>query len=223
LISSAIEFPPRRKEPDAAVSTRLVATTREDVLLLTLESDDGYPRLERAVMNALASEMTRLEETPELAGAVITGSERAFAVGADIAELAQLEGTQGLEFSRCGQAVMAAVARNRKPVIAAIRGFCLGGGLDLALACHTRIAAEDAVFAHPGGALAIMTGWGGTQRLPRLIGRGRAIEMFVTGAKINAREAFACGLITGVSSGPELIAEAFRLARRQQASGAAIP
>lgn len=205
------------------MGTRLVATTRDDILLLTLESDDGYPRLERRVMNALAGEMTRLAEAPELAGAVVSGSERAFAVGADIAEVVQLHGTQGFEFSRRGQEVMATVARSRKSLVAAIRGFCLGGGLDLALACHARIATDDAVFAHPGGALGIITGWGGTQRLPRLIGRGRAMEMLVTGTKINAQEAFACGLITGLSSGPELIAEAFRLARRQQASGAAIP
>jgi len=205
------------------VSTRLVATTRDDILLLTLEGGDGYPRLEPAVMNALEGEMRRLAEAPELAGAVVSGSERAFAVGADIVEVVQLHGTQGFEFSRRGQEVMATVARSRKSLVAAIRGFCLGGGLDLALACHARIATDDAVFAHPGGALGIITGWGGTQRLPRLIGRGRAMEMLVTGAKINAQEAFACGLITGLSSGPELIAEAFRLARRRQASGAAIP
>ena len=205
------------------MSTRLVATTREDIVLLTLESDDGYPRLERTVMNALADEMRRLAEAPELAGAVVSGGERAFAVGADIAEVVQLHVTQVFEFSRRGQEVMATVARSPKSVVAAIRGFCLGGGLDLALACHARIATDDAVFAHPGGALGIITGWGGTQRLPRLIGRGRAMEMLVTGSKINAQEAFACGLITGLSSGPELIAEAFRLARRPQASGVAIP
>jgi len=205
------------------VSTRLVATAREDVLLLTLESDDGYPRLESAVMKTLAREMTRLAQTPGFAGAVVTGSERAFAVGADIAEIAQLQAAQALEFSRRGQGVMAAIAFSQKPVIAAIRGFCLGGGLDLALACHARIAMHDAIFAHPGAALGIITGWGGTQRLPRLIGRKRALEMVVTGAKINAQEAFACGLVTAVSSGPELIAEAFRMARRQQASGSEIP
>lgn len=197
------------------MSTRLVATTREDILLLTLESDDGYPRLERAVVAALANEMTRLAETVEFAGAVITGSEQAFAVGADIAELSELQGTQGFEFSRHGQEVLAIIARSRKPVVAAIHGFCLGGGLDLALACRARIATEDAVFAHPGGALGIITGWGGTQRLPRLVGPGRALEIFVTGAKINAQEAFAYGLVTAVSSGPELIADAFRLLRRQ--------
>jgi enoyl-CoA hydratase len=197
------------------VSTRLVATTREDILLLTLESDDGYPRLERAVIAALANQMTRLAETAEFTGAVITGSERAFAVGADIAELSRLQGTQGFEFSRHGQQVLAIIARSRKPVVAAIHGFCLGGGLDLALACRARIATEDAVFAHPGGALGIITGWGGTQRLPRLVGPGRALEIFVTGVKINAQQAFACGLVTAVSSGPELIADASVLLRRQ--------
>ena len=204
------------------MNTRLVAITREDMLLLKLESDDGYPRLERAVMTALAGEMTRLAERPDFAGVVITGTERAFAVGADIAELSQLQGTQGFEFSRRGQGVMAIIARSRKPVVAAIHGFCLGGGLDLALACHARIATEDAVFAHPGGALGIITGWGGTRRLSRLIGRGRAMEMFGTGAKINAQEAFACGLVTGLSSGPELMAAAFRQLRRRSASGEAI-
>lgn len=197
------------------MSTHLSATACEDVLLLTLESDDGYPRLERAVMTALASEMTRLAETVEFGGTVITGSERAFAVGADIAELSQLQRTQGFEFSRRGQEVMATVARSRKPVVAAIRGFCLGAGLDLALACHARIATEDAVFAHPGGALGIITGWGGTQRLPRLLGRGRALEMFVTGGKINAQEAFSCGLTAGVSSNTELIAAATKLIRKK--------
>jgi enoyl-CoA hydratase len=197
------------------VSTRLSATTCEDVLVLTLESDDGYPRLERAVMTALANEMTRLAETVEFGGTVITGSERAFAVGADIAELSQLQRRQGFEFSRRGQEVMATVARSRKPVVAAIRGFCLGGGLDLALACHARIATEDALFAHPGGALGIITGWGGTQRLPRLIGRGRALEMLVTGGKISAQEAFSCGLTAGVWSHAELIAAATKLIRKK--------
>jgi enoyl-CoA hydratase len=196
------------------VSTRLSATSLDDALLLTLESDDGYPRLSRAVMQALGDEIRRLAGAREFVGAVITGSERAFAVGADIAELAELRADEGFEFSRRGQEVMTAVARSRKPVIAAVRGFCFGGGLDLALACRVRIASPDAIFAHPGGALGTITGWGGTQRLPRLIRRGRAIEMFVTGAQMSADEAYACGMIAGVTSGTELIAEVIRLARR---------
>lgn len=196
------------------MSTRLTASTREDVLFLTLESDDGYPRLARAVMETLARDMTRLAAASKLAGAIITGSERAFAVGADIAEVAQLQATQAFEFSRQGQNVMAAIACSRKPVIAAIRGFCLGGGLDLALACRMRIATDDAVFAHPGGALGIITGWGGTQRLSRLIGRGRASEMFVTGAKIDAAQALACGLIARIEPSAELLGAALQQVHR---------
>lgn len=195
------------------MSTRLSAIAREDVLLLTLENDDGYPRLSCAVKQALGDEIRRLAGSPELAGAVITGSERAFAVGADIAELAELQAGEGFEFSRRGQEVMASIARSRKPVIAAIRGFCFGGGLDLAMACRERIASPDAMFAHPGGALGIVTGWGGTQRLPRLIGRGRAMEMFVTGVKIGADEARASGLISQITSGEQLVAAAFRRVR----------
>lgn len=164
-------------------------------------------------MNSLAEEMAWLAEAPEFVGAVITGSERAFAVGADIAELAQLQAGEGFDFSRRGQRVMAAIAASRKPVVAAIRGFCFGGGLDLALACRDRVASPDAIFAHPGGALGIITGWGGTQRLPRLIGSGRALEMLVTGEKMSADKAYGCGLVAGVTSDAELVAEAIRLAR----------
>jgi enoyl-CoA hydratase len=163
-------------------------------------------------MQALADEVERMARAPEIVGAVITGSARAFAVGADIAELAQLRVNEGFEFSRRGQEVMTAVARSRKPVVAAVRGFCFGGGLDLALACRARIASPDAIFAHPGGALGIITGWGGTQRLPRLIGRGRAMELFVTGARIGANEARACGLIRTVAPAEDVVAEATRLA-----------
>ncbi|MGA7852406.1 MAG: enoyl-CoA hydratase/isomerase family protein [Candidatus Acidiferrales bacterium] len=196
------------------MGTRLSAAALDDVLLLKLESDDGYPRLSRAVMQALAGEIRRLARAPEFVGAVITGNERAFAVGADIAELAQLRVDEGFEFSRRGQDVMATIARSRKPVVAAVRGFCFGGGLDLALACGARIASPDAIFAHPGGTLGIVTGWGGTQRLPRLIGRGRALEMFVTGARIGADEARAGGLISDVVSSEELVREALRLVRQ---------
>jgi enoyl-CoA hydratase len=163
-------------------------------------------------MNALADKIRRLAAAPEFVGAVITGCEQAFAVGADITELVELRAEEGFEFSRRGQDVMAAIAGSRKPVIAAIRGFCMGGGLDLALACRARIASPDAMFAHPGGALGIITGWGGTQRLPRLIGRGRALEMFVTGAKIGADKARACGLIAAIAGETGVVAQAIRLA-----------
>jgi enoyl-CoA hydratase len=195
------------------VSTHLSVIPHDEILLLRLESDDGFPRLEMAVMDALAREIARLADTEEFAGAVITGSERAFAAGAEIGEVALLTAGDAFEFSRRGQAVLGTIASSAKPVVAAIRGYCIGGGLDLALACRTRIATADAVFAHPGVMLGIITGWGGTQRLPRLIGRGCATEMLVTGGRIRAGEARAWGLVSGISADGELIADAIRLAR----------
>jgi len=194
------------------VSTRLVANPEDDILLLRLESDDGFPRLEIRVMDALESEIVRLADAPEIAGAVITGTDRVFAAGAEIAEVARLTPTSALEFSRRGQEVLGRIASIAKPVVAAIRGYCIGG-LDLALACRARIAAAEAVFAHPGVTLGIITGWGGTQRLPRLIGRGRALELLVTGGRIRANEALAWGLVSKVSADGELLDDAIQLTR----------
>ncbi len=195
------------------MSTRLIAIPREDVLFLQLESDDGFPRLEMAVLDALAREIQRLVETPELCAAVIMGTERAFAAGAEISELTRLTATEAFEFARYGQDVLGRIASSAKLVVAAIRGYCIGGGLDLALACHARVATADAVFAHPGVTLGIITGWGGTQRLPRLIGPARALEMLVTGGRIGADQALAWGLIAAVSANADLIADAARVAR----------
>jgi enoyl-CoA hydratase/carnithine racemase len=196
------------------VSTRLVATPHQDILSLTLESEDEYPRLEKSVLNALAAEVRHLLEASEFKAAIITGSEKAFAAGAEISELAQLTPTNAFEFSRHGQSVFGKIARSPKPIIAAIRGYCIGGGLDLALACHARIATPDAVFAHPGASLGIITGWGGTQRLPRLIGRARAAEMFLTASRITANEALHYGVITQISEPASLQSDAATLARQ---------
>jgi enoyl-CoA hydratase len=213
LISSIIAFPPLHAKRNLAVSTRLVVNPSDDILLLRLESEDRFPRLEMDVLDALDREIARLAEAPALAGAVITGSELAFAAGAEIAEVARLTPTLAFEFSRRGQAALGTIASSAKPVVAAIQGYCIGGGLDLALACRARIAAAEAVFAHPGVTLGIITGWGGTQRLPRLIGRGRAWELLLTGRRIGANEASAWGLLSKVSADAELLVDAIRLAR----------
>jgi enoyl-CoA hydratase len=193
------------------VGSRLSAARHEGILLLILESDDGFPRLERRILAEIEAQVAKLAGTHELAGAVITGTERAFAVGAEISELANLTPASAFEFARYGQSVMQTVANSPKPIVAAIRGYCMGGGLDLALACHERIASGDAVFAHPGGSLGIITGWGGTQRLPRLIGRTRALEMLVTGRRLDAQEALACGLVQKISA--DSVDEAIELVR----------
>ena len=195
--------------------TRLLAAQQGGVLILTLESEDGYPRLDRDLLAALDSEIARVTRSSNIVGAVITGSHRAFAAGADIPEIARLTPAGAYEFSRLGQALFRSIDRSRKPVLAAIRGYCMGGGLDLALACQDRIAAPDAVFAHPGGALGILTGWGGTQRLPRLIGRASAAEILLTGRRVDAREALECRLVTHIVSHNELLAEAVNRVREK--------
>lgn len=187
------------------MSTRLLFAVHADVLLLTLEGDDGLPRIARGLLAELCSHLEKLAAEREVRGCVITGSERAFAVGAEIGELARLSPAEAFQFSREGQRVFRAIERSAKPIVAAIRGYCIGGGLDLALACHARIATPDAVFAHPGGSLGILTGWGGTQRLTRLIGRSRAMEMLTTGRKVGAEEAAPIGLIASVVPSSELM------------------
>lgn len=186
----------------------LRSTQQNEIVVLTLESGDGLPRIERRVLAEIASQIEQLAVAHAFSGCVITGTERAFAVGADIGELARLTPAEAYEFAREGQRVMRLVERSRVPVIAAIQGYCMGGGLDLALACHARIATPDAVFAHPGGSLGILTGWGGTQRLTRLIGSSRAMEMFVTGRKIDSQEAASLGLLRQIVKPTELLESA---------------
>ena len=133
---------------------------------------------------------------------VFTGTGEVFASGANIRELAQLDATSALQFSQLGQRVFDKIANASQLTIAAISGFCMGGALDLALACDIRVASSNAVFAHPGGRLGIITGWGGTQRLPRIVQRSLALELLLTGRRITSAEALRVGLVTSVSADP---------------------
>src|SRR2546430_10140157 len=110
---------------------------------------------------------------------IITGTQNFFSAGPDLHEIAALSGPSGLEFSQMGQRLMNSIECFPAPVYAAISGYCMGGGLDLALACHRRIASPNAIFGHREGPLGLITGWGGTQRLPRLVGKGTALRMFL--------------------------------------------
>jgi len=174
--------------------------------ILRLISADGTNRLTRACVLALTAALGELRNHPT--PLVITGNLHFFSVGADLNEIASLTGPEAYKFSAMGQALMGAIASYPAPVIAAIEGHCMGGGLDLALACHRRIAAPHAVFGHRGAALGLMTGWGGTQRLPRLIGKGRALELFVAAEKVTGARALQIGLVDAVASDP--VAEASR-------------
>lgn len=177
--------------------------------ILRLRSDDGTNRLTRTCVIALDERLRGLRR--EARGLIITGNSRFFSVGADLEEIAALNGPAALEFSRLGQSLMAAIENFPAPVYAAISGYCMGGGLDLAMACHRRIAAPNAIFGHRGAALGLITGWGGTQRLPRLIGQARALEMFVAAEKVGTAQALRMGLIERIAEDP--IADACRRIR----------
>jgi enoyl-CoA hydratase len=130
---------------------------------------------------------------------VFTGTDDVFASGANIRELAQLQPRSALEFAKLGQELFQTIAEARQITIAAINGYCIGGALDLALACDIRIASRSAIFAHPGAKLGIITGWGGTQRLPRIIGKARALELFTTAGRFTANEALRFGLVSEIA------------------------
>ena len=168
--------------------------------ILRLTSADGTNRLTRACVLALSAALDELSNHPK--PLVIAGNPHFFSVGADLNEIAALTGPEAYEFSAMGQALMNSIACYSAPVIAAIEGHCMGGGFDLALACHQRIAAPHAVFGHRGAALGLMTGWGGTQRLPRLIGKGRALELFVAAEKVTAPRALQIGLVDAIADDP---------------------
>ena len=194
------------------VSPFFALNIQAGVAFLCLQSADGTNRLTRACVLALADTIGELAH--EKRPLVISGNEKFFSAGADLREIAALDGPAALGFSRLGQKLMRAIDQFPVPVYAAIRGYCMGGGLDLALACHWRIAASHAVFGHRGAALGLITGWGGTQRLPRLIGRARALEMFVLAEKIGAAQALRISLVDAIAEDPEQEAVR-RIASRQ--------
>jgi len=174
--------------------------------LLRLHSEDGTNRLTRSLVEALSGAIRDLARAN--LPIVITGNERFFSTGADLNEIAKLHGPSAYEFSQVGQELMARIQDFPAPVVAAISGYCMGGGLDLALACTSRIASPHSIFGHRGAALGLITGWGGTQRLPRLVGRARAIEMLIAAEKLSAARALEFGLIDAIADDP--VAEAWR-------------
>ena len=174
--------------------------TRDGVRILRLCSPDGTNRLTRACVLELTAVVRELRQTAQ--PLIITGNDKFFSAGADLHEIAALGGPQAREFSHIGQELMNTIARFPAPACAVVSGYCLGGGLDLALACHYRVATPHAIFGHRGAALGLITGWGGTQRLPRLVGKARALQMFVAAEKVSAQEALRIGLVDAVADDP---------------------
>jgi len=185
----------------------LLVTIANRVATVTVNRPDKLNALNARAKEELLALFTALRDDPSVAVVVLTGAgEKSFVAGTDIAELTALDAVTGREFAAGGQRVFDAIEGLGKPVIAAVNGYALGGGCELALACHIRIASEKARFGQPEVNLGIIPGYGGTQRLARLIGRGRALEMILTGAPVDAAEALRIGLVNKVVPHAELSA-----------------
>jgi enoyl-CoA hydratase len=198
----------------------LIVAKRDTVACITVNRPDKLNALDDRTMQELDEAFAALAADGGVGGVVLTGAgEKAFVAGADIGELARESPVEGKERSLRGQAVLDRIERLGKPVVAAINGFALGGGCELALACHVRVAADGARLGTPEVKLGLMCGYAGTQRLPRLVGKGRALELLLTGEMVDAQEALRIGLVNRVVPREKLLDESEALLRKMLANG----
>lgn len=187
----------------------LLTSLENNILTITINRPDKLNALNKTVMSELELAIAEFESTPDAKAAIITGAgPKSFVAGADISEFVGLSFTEGMELARAGQSTFFRIENCSKPIIAAVNGFALGGGCELAMACHFRIASEGAKFGQPEINLGIIPGYGGTQRLVQLIGKGRALEMIMTGNMIDAQTALQYGLVNNVVKSEELLDKA---------------
>jgi enoyl-CoA hydratase len=185
------------------------------IALITIERPKVLNALNHEVITELDDCIDNISKDETIACVIITGAgEKSFVAGADIAELAMLDVISGRALADRGQALFSKIQNLPKPVIAAVNGFALGGGCELALACDIRLASENAKLGQPEVNLGIIPGYGGTQRLSRLVGRGKAIQMILTGDHVNAAEAYRIGLVDEVYSATELLTKAKEMAAK---------
>lgn len=194
---------------DLSFETLLVEVDDEGVATVTVNRPDKLNALNATVMDDLEACFAALGSDSGARGVILTGAgPKSFVAGADIARFTELDAESGHAFALRGQSVFNRIETLGKPVVAAVNGYALGGGCELALACHLRVASENARFGQPEVNLGILPGYGGTQRLPRLVGRGRALEMILTGDAVTAQRAFEIGLVNRVVPADELLATA---------------
>jgi enoyl-CoA hydratase len=191
----------------------------DGIALLTINRPDALNAMNAAMLAEMAEALARVENDCDVSVLVITGTGRAFIAGADIAHMKDLSPEEALAWSQLGQKTVGMLAGMKKPVIAAINGYALGGGTELALACDIRVASEKAVFGQPEVKLGMIAGFGGTQRLPRLVGPGLAKEMLFTGDHYEAAAALQMGLVNRVVPADELLDYCLAMARRIAARG----
>jgi enoyl-CoA hydratase len=198
----------------------LLVDVKDGVAFVTVNRPEKLNALNDQVVADLRQAVLALRSDATVKGVIITGAgPKAFVAGADIGDLARQGVLDGRERALNGQAVLTAIETMGKPVLAAVNGFALGGGCELAMACHIRIAGETAKFGQPEVKLGITPGYGGTQRLPRIVGKGRALHLLLTGETIDAQEALRIGLVTKVVPQDQLMAEAEKLMRQILANG----
>lgn len=183
----------------------IALTVGDRVATVMMNRPDKLNALNDEMIEELGLMVDELRDRMDVGGVILTGAGRAFVAGADISELERHGGIAAKALSRRGQLVFNRLEAMPKPVIAAVNGFALGGGCELAMACHVRVASEAAKFGQPEVKLGLIPGYGGTQRLPRLVGKGRALQLLMTGEMIDAAEAFRIGLVNRVVPAGELI------------------
>jgi enoyl-CoA hydratase len=192
----------------------------DGIARITINRPDKLNALNATVIRELGEAAARVERETEIHGVILTGAgSKAFVAGADITELSEQGPLEGKARAVEGQTVFRQLERSGKPIIAAVNGFALGGGCELAMACHLRVASESARFGQPEVKLGISPGYGATVRLPRLVGRGRALELLLTGGMIDAAEAYRIGLVNRVVPGERLLAESEQLLRAMLENG----
>jgi enoyl-CoA hydratase len=194
--------------------TSLLFEIRDAVAIVTVNRPEKLNALNAAVIAELGDVAERIGKDPAIRGMILTGAgPKAFVAGADIGEIAAQGPVDGKARSLEGQRVFRSLERCGKPVVAAVNGFALGGGCELAMACHLRVASEQARFGQPEVKLGIGPGYGGTVRLPRLVGKGRALELLLTGQMIDAHEAYRIGLVNRVVPADRLMSESEQIVR----------
>jgi len=200
--------------------TSLLIEVADGVALVAINRPAALNALNAETLRELLAVFASLENDPSVACVILTGTgEKAFVAGADIAAMQSLAPSDAREFALLGHRLGNVIERYPKTVIAAVNGFALGGGCELALACDIRLASETARFGQPEINLGIIPGFGGTQRLPRLIGKGRALELILSGEMVDAREAFRIGLVNRLAAPGQLLPEARALAQKIAAKG----